>query len=185
VSLLELTGAYAPFSNGGIGVIAHVITRIETTDGEVLYQNIPAGPGRVVAPEHVAMMNDMLTTAIDIGTGKRARLDGWTIAGKTGTTQSNRDAVFVGYSANLITGVWLGNDDNSPMSRVGGGSYPVDIWSDFMTRAHQGLVPANLPGAYGVPSIDTNLTQNSGDQGQQTQQRPRTLVDLINDLFGN
>ncbi len=186
VSLLELTGAYVPFANGGIGVIPHVITRIETTDGEVLYQNIPAGPGRVIEPQYVAMMNDMLTTAIDVGTGKSAHLPGWPIAGKTGTTQSNRDAVFVGYTANLVTGVWLGNDDNSPMNQVGGGSFPVQIWSDFMTRAHQGLVPTELPGAYGIPPADIPSGQEQpGQQPQQTQQRPRTLVDLLNDLFGN
>lgn len=188
VSLLELTGAYAPFANGGSGVIAHVITRVETTDGQVLYQNIPAGPGQVVSHEHVAMMNDMLTTAIDIGTGKRATLAGWEIAGKTGTTQSNRDAVFVGYSANFITGVWLGNDDNSPMQRVGGGSFPVDIWSDFMARAHQDLVPNGLPNAYLAPPITTQNQPDSNlptQTNQQTQTRPRTLGELINDLFGN
>jgi len=179
ISLLELTGAYAPFANGGIGVIPHVITSIKTTDGEVLYQNIPAGPGRVIAPKYVAMMNDMLSSAIDIGTGKSAHLKGWPIAGKTGTTQSNRDAVFVGYSAKLITGVWLGNDDSSPMNRVGGGSLPVQIWSDFMTRAHQGLAPTNLPG-YGILPFDPLKPSE-----QAPPERKRTLVDLINNLFGN
>ncbi len=178
ISLLELTGAYAPFANGGVGVIPHVITSITTTEGKILYQNIPAGPGQVISPQNVAMMNDLLSSAIDIGTGKRAHLQGWPIAGKTGTTQSNRDAVFVGYSARMITGVWLGNDDNSPMVRVGGGSLPVEIWSEFMTRAHQGLTPTDLPGAY---------TSTSPDAASPPEQRPqrRTLVDLINDLFGN
>ncbi len=92
VSLLELTAAYAPFANGGTGVIAHVITRIETADGKLLYQSIPAGPGRVVAPQQVAQMNEMLSYAVQSGTGKRADLPGWQIAGKTGTTQNNRDA---------------------------------------------------------------------------------------------
>ena len=185
ISLLELTGAYAPFANGGVGVIAHVITRIETTDGQVLYQNIPAGPGQVVAPEHVAMMNDMLTTAVDIGTGKRAQLPGWQIAGKTGTTQSNRDAVFVGYTANLITGVWLGNDDNTPMERVGGGSFPVDIWSEFMTRAHQNITPYNLPDAFFAPPLSVPGQEQQPIQLERPQPRPRNLGDLINDLFGN
>ncbi len=186
VSLLELTGAYTPFTNGGVGVIAHVITRIETTDGQILYQNIPAGPGQVVAPEHVAMMNDMLSTAIDIGTGKRAQLPGWQIAGKTGTTQSNRDAIFVGYSANLVTGVWLGNDDNTPMDRVGGGSFPVDIWSEFMTRAHQNITPYNLPNALMSPQLNIpGQSQPPPVQLEQQQTRPRNLGDLINDLFGN
>ncbi|MHB1111027.1 MAG: transglycosylase domain-containing protein, partial [Devosia sp.] len=109
VSLLELTAAYAPFANGGIGVIANVITRIETASGKVLYEAIPAGPGQVIQPEIVAEMNDMLTTALEIGTGKKAQLDGWPIAGKTGTSQKARDAMFIGYSARMVTGIWLGN----------------------------------------------------------------------------
>ncbi len=181
VSLLELTGAFAPFANGGAGVIPHVITSITTTEGEVLYQSIPAGPGQVIAPEQVAMMNDMLASAIEIGTGRSAHLPGWPIAGKTGTTQSNRDAVFVGYTSRLVTGVWLGNDDNSPMTRVGGGTLPVEIWSEFMTRAHQGLAPAGLPGSYGYsPPLDVETTTTPEPEPQR-----RTLVDLINDLFGN
>ncbi len=189
ISLLELTGAYAPFSNGGFGVIPYVITSIQTTEGEILYQNIPAGPGRVVAPENVAMMNDMLSNAIGIGTGKRAHLAGWPIAGKTGTTQSNRDALFIGYSAKLITGVWLGNDDNSPMKGVGGGSFPAEIWSTFMARAHEGLVPADLPGAYGIPDFGEGPFAPDNpvapDVATTPQERPRSLVDLINELFAN
>ncbi len=180
ISLLELTGAYAPFANGGMGVIPHVITSIQTTDGEVLYQNIPAGPGRVIAPRNVAMMNDLLSTAVEIGTGKRAHVAGWPIAGKTGTTQSNRDALFVGYSAKLITGVWLGNDDNTSMSGVGGSTFPVQIWSEYMTRAHQGLAPTDLPS--GLVPLAPDMLQ-PGDQPPDGQ--GRSLTDLITDLFGN
>jgi penicillin-binding protein 1A len=178
VSLLDLTAAYAPFANGGIGVIAHVITRIETADGEVLYENIPAGPGRVVAPEHVAMMNSMLSDAVQVGTGRAARLDGWPIAGKTGTTQESRDAVFVGYTSRLITGVWLGNDDSTPMNGVGGGSYPVQIWSEFMSRAHQGLAVTDLPGRYSASPIP------NFDGETSTSRDTRTIVDVINGIFG-
>ena len=188
ISLLELTGAYVPFSNGGVGVIPYVITSIQTTEGKILYQNIPAGPGQVIAPENVEMMNDMLTNAIDIGTGKRAHLANWEIAGKTGTTQSNRDALFIGYSAYLTTGVWLGNDDNSPMNGVGGGTFPAEIWSTFMTRAHEGLVPSNLPVGSSMPRLLEGLPpEDLPAQGvpPASPERPRTLVDLINELFGN
>ncbi len=193
ISLLELTGAYVPFSNGGVGVIPYVITSIQTTEGEILYQNIPAGPGQVIAPQNVEMMNDMLTNAIDVGTGKRAHLANWQIAGKTGTTQSNRDALFIGYSANLTTGVWVGNDDNSSMKGVGGGTFPAEIWSAYMTRAHEGLVPANLPNGNSMPQLlegfptDGLPPQDIPQQGGPplNQERPRTLVDLINELFGN
>ncbi len=179
VSLLELTAAYAPFANGGNGVIAHVITRIESADGEVLYQNIPAGPGQVIEPQHVAMMNDMLSSAVEMGTASRASVPGWPIAGKTGTTQNNRDALFVGFSSRLVTGVWLGNDNGDPMRGVGGGNYPVEIWSNFMQKAHAGLTPSDLPGAYGVPFGAEQPTV------QQQPQQQRTLIDLINGLFGN
>ncbi len=185
VSLLELTAAFAPFANGGNGVIAHVITRIETADGQQLYQNIPAGPGRVIAPENVAMMNDMLSYAVEVGTAKKAHVGNWPIAGKTGTTQDNRDAVFVGFSARMVTGVWLGNDDDSPMKGVGGGGFPVAIWSEFMEKAHQGLAVAALPGgdytrfANAAPAAPDNAGTPSGTE------KPRTLVDLFSGLFGN
>jgi len=149
VSLLELTGAYVPFANGGIGVIPNVITRIVTADdGEVLYEASDAGPGRVLAPEVVAEMNDMLKTAVEVGTGRGANLGGWPFAGKTGTSQEAKDALFVGYTARLVTGVWLGNDDNDGTS-LSGGNVPVAIWSEFMTKAHEGLEVADLPG-YGM-----------------------------------
>jgi penicillin-binding protein 1A len=177
VSLLELTAAYAPFANGGIGVIANVITRIETVDGEVLYEAIPAGPGQVIQPEVVAEMNDMLTTALEIGTGKKAQLDGWPIAGKTGTSQKARDAVFVGFSARMVTGVWLGNDDDTA-TKLSGGNVPVEIWSEFMSKAHQGMAVAQLPGVSGAQVTDVALQPM-----EQPEQPKRTLVDLLGDIF--
>ncbi|MDP1731234.1 MAG: PBP1A family penicillin-binding protein, partial [Devosia sp.] len=180
VSLLELTAAYAPFANGGIGVIANVITRIETAGGKVLYEAIPAGPGQVVQPEIVAEMNDMLTTALEVGTGKKAQLDGWPIAGKTGTSQKARDAVFVGYTARMVTGVWLGNDDDTS-TKLSGGNVPVEIWSEFMARAHAGMAVAELPGAH----ARSEATDVSLIPMEQPQRPKRTLVDLLGDIFGN
>ncbi|HQZ12896.1 MAG TPA: PBP1A family penicillin-binding protein, partial [Devosia sp.] len=124
VSPLELTGAYAPFANGGYGVIPNVITRISTADGKVLYDAIPAAPGIVMQPEIVGEMNDMMRTAVEIGTGKRASLNGWPIAGKTGTTQKARDAWFCGYTARMVGCVWLGNDDDKGTT-LSGGNVPV------------------------------------------------------------
>ena len=146
VSLLELTSAYAPFANGGNGVIANVVTRIETATGKVLYDASPAGPGQVVSPTVVGEMNDMLSTALDIGTGKHAHLSGWQIGGKTGTSQKARDALFVGFTSRMVTGVWLGNDDDTGTT-LAGGTVPTQIWSDFMAKAHEGLTPSNLPDA--------------------------------------
>ncbi len=184
VSLLELTAAYAPFANGGIGVIANIITKIETTEGEVLYENIPAGPGRVIEPQYVTMMNDMLSSAISLGTGKKAKLDGWQIAGKTGTTQAFKDAFFIGYSANMVTGIWIGNDDGTPMKGVGGSSYPAILWTEFMEKAHQGLSPSPLPSSHTLPDPINNIGNNNINN-EQNNQRPQTLVDLINGWFDN
>ncbi|MEO6394893.1 MAG: transglycosylase domain-containing protein [Devosia sp.] len=178
VSLLELTAAYAPFANGGNGVIANVITRIETAKGKVLYDAIPVGPGQVVSPEVVSEMNDMLTTALEIGTGKKAHLNGWPIAGKTGTSQKARDALFVGYTARMVTGIWLGNDDDTP-TKLSGGSIPTQIWSDFMTKAHEGFPIAELPGAYPTAPSPDGL-----EPMEQPHRSPKTIVDLLSGLFG-
>lgn len=145
VNLLELTSAYAPFANGGMGVIPNVITSIQSKDGTVLYQASDAGPGRVVAPEVLAEMNDMLKTAVEVGTGRGANLGGWQFAGKTGTSQHARDALFVGYTAAMVTGVWLGNDDDTKTT-LSGGNVPAAIWSEFMTKAHAGKQVAQIPG---------------------------------------
>lgn len=190
VSLLELTGAYAPFANGGIGVIPSVITRIETSDGKLLYEAVPAGPGQVIAPHIVAEMNDMLTTALEIGTGKKAHLNGWPIAGKTGTSQKARDALFVGYSSRMVTGVWLGNDDDTGTT-LSGGNVPTEVWSEFMTRAHEGLPVAPLPGDF-IPAepLDPNLAPMEtaptiGTGGNGGTERPRrNLMDALGDIFG-
>jgi penicillin-binding protein 1A len=74
-------------------------------------------------------------------------LPGWVAAGKTGTSQDFRDAWFIGYTANLVTGVWLGNDDNSPTKKATGGGLPVEVWTRFMKAAHQGVPVAALPNA--------------------------------------
>jgi penicillin-binding protein 1A len=147
VSPLELVGAYAPFANGGYAVIPHVVERVTTAKGKPLYVRPQGQLARVVEARDVAMMNGMLEQTLTIGTAKHASLPGWPAAGKTGTSQDFRDAWFIGYTAHLVTGVWLGNDDGTPTKRVTGGSLPVEIWSRFMREAHQGVPVASLPSA--------------------------------------
>ena len=147
VTPIELTGAYAAFANGGLGVIPYVITRVETAEGQVLFQRVRGGLGRVIDDEAVAMMNAMMHETMVAGTARRAALPGWQAGGKTGTSQGFRDAWFVGYTATLVTGVWIGNDDNSPTRRASGGNLPVDIWARFMEAALAGDYPQPLPGA--------------------------------------
>ena len=155
---------YPRHGRGGQGVIANVITRIETAKGDVLYDAVPAGPGQVVSPLVVGEMNDMLSTALEIGTGKRASLSGWQIGGKTGTSQKARDALFIGYTSRMVTGVWLGNDDDKP-TKLAGGTVPTQIWSDFMAKAHAGLPPSNLPDSMtaGIPADQLQGNVPAGD----------------------
>ncbi len=145
VTPLELVTAYAPFANGGIGVQPHVIASVRAVGGKLLYQRHSANNGRVVEPQYVAMMNQMMEQTLLIGTARKAELPGWQAAGKTGTSQDWRDAWFVGYTSHLIAGVWLGNDDGTPTRKVSGGNLPVEIWSRFMREAHLGVPPAGLP----------------------------------------
>ena len=145
VSMIELVGAYAPFANGGLSVSPHVVTRIRTLDGKVLYARQQDQLGQVIDPHYVAMMNTMMQETLLSGTAHKAELPGWQAAGKTGTSQDFRDAWFIGYTANLVTGVWLGNDDNSPTRKATGGGLPVEIWTRFMKVAHQGVAPVPLP----------------------------------------
>jgi penicillin-binding protein 1A len=149
VSMLELVSAYATFANGGFAISPHVIERIHGTDGKVLYSRSAQQFGRIVDPRYIAMMNAMMRQTLTSGTARKAELPGWQAAGKTGTSQDFRDAWFIGYTSHLVTGVWLGNDDNTPTKKAVGGGVPVEIWSRFMKVAHQGVTPTALPGLSG------------------------------------
>ena len=147
VSVIEMVGAFAPFANGGAAVTPHVVERVRSPDGKILYRSNPPDLGRVVEERHVGMMNQMMQETLISGTARAAQLPGWQAAGKTGTSQDFRDAWFIGYTSHLVTGVWLGNDDNSPTHKTTGGSLPVEIWSRVMRAAHQNVRPTALPGA--------------------------------------
>src|SRR5262245_2005216 len=146
VSLLELVGAYAPFANGGYAAMPRVIEKITATNGKVVHARSIRQLGRIIDAHHVSMMNAMMGETLTIGTAQKASLPGWPAAGKTGTSQDFRDAWFIGYTAHLVTGVWLGNDDGTPTRHVTGGSIPVEIWSRVMRGGHQGVPVASLPG---------------------------------------
>ena len=138
VSPLELVSAYATFANGGFAVSPHVVERVRSADGKTLYARPAQALGRVVDARYVAMMNAMMHETLVSGTARHAELPGWLAAGKTGTSQDYRDAWFIGYTPHLVTGVWLGNDDNSPTHKATGGGLPVEIWSRFMKVASSG-----------------------------------------------
>src|SRR5262245_6439387 len=146
VSVIELVAAYAPFANGGSAIVPSVVERVRTAAGKTLYVRTLQDYGRIIEPRHVAMMNGMMRETLRIGTAQRAQVGTWAAAGKTGTSQDFRDAWFVGYTAHLVAGVWLGNDDSSPTRKLTGGGLPVEIWSRVMKVGHQGVPVAALPG---------------------------------------
>ena len=188
VSMLELVGAYACFANGGFAVMPHVIERISTPDGKVLYARNQPPLGRIIEGRYVGMMNAMMQDTLTIGTAHGADLPGWQAAGKTGTSQDFRDAWFIGFTSDLVTGVWLGNDDGTPMKKITGGSLPVAIWSRFMKGAEQGVAPSPLPGS---PSglFSSIGTFGATPPAPVANAAPKTIgagIDawLINNLFG-
>ncbi len=146
VAPIEMVSAYSTFANGGLAVTPHVVTRIRTADGKTLYDHANQPLGRIVDARYVGMMNTMMQQVLLSGTARGANFPGWQAAGKTGTSQDFRDAWFIGYTSHLVTGVWLGNDDNSPTKKAVGGGLPVEVWSRFMRVAHQGVAPTALPG---------------------------------------
>jgi penicillin-binding protein 1A len=146
VSLIELVSAIVPFANGGMASAPHVVEEVRAKDGTILYRREAKELGRVVEPRYVAMMNAMMQETLLTGTARAAQLPGWPAAGKTGTSQDFRDAWFVGYTAHLVTGVWLGNDDSSATRKASGAGLPVEIWSRVMRSGHRGIAVASLPG---------------------------------------
>ncbi|WP_374656530.1 transglycosylase domain-containing protein [Dongia sp.] len=188
-TLLEMTTAYAVFANQGKGVWPYAIARISTREGEVLYERGGSGPGRVASGSAVAEMLDVMASVVDWGTGKKAKLDGWPVYGKTGTSQNFRDAWFVGLTADLVTGVWVGNDNGAPMDKVTGGSLPVLIWHDFMAGALAGLPPRDVPRGGGAlvasAGAPTELAPEApGNPAAQPEEEPGGIGSLLDTILG-
>ena len=139
VNLVELTAAYSVFANDGQRRAPYFILSITNSRGDVLYEHRDPGAERALETDTARAMSTMLQDVVMTGTGRRAALPGRASAGKTGTSQSFRDAWFIGYTADYTAGVWVGNDDDSPMENVTGGGLPAEIWRDFMVRVHEGL----------------------------------------------
>ena len=177
VTVLDITGAYATFANGGYRVQPYTVLQIRRPDGTVLYdrsKDPEARPVRAFPEEKIAQLNTMLANVVLNGTARRAQLGFTAQAGKTGTTSNYRDAWFIGYTAHLVTGVWFGNDNYMPTNRMTGGSVPAMTWKNFMAPALAEAEPKPLPG---VP-----LTR---EQLLAAKQREQQLAQARQQLSGN
>ena len=134
VRLIDMTRAFAAVSNRGVSTLPYAIRKVVTADGRLLYQHAQAEERVLVAPYVAAGMTDLLQTAVLSGTGRAAQI-GRPVAGKTGTTSSNKDGWFIGFSSGLTTGVWMGRDDARPVAGLQGGTAPARAFSDFMKVA--------------------------------------------------
>jgi penicillin-binding protein 1A len=183
VTLIDLTSAYCAFATGGVGAWPYGITEVRDPHGAVLWRRTGEGPGRVIDPGLAGEMNRMLMGVMTRGTGRAAQLDR-PAAGKTGTTQDSHDALFVGYTADLVAAVWFGNDDNTPMKNVTGGTLPARTWKAFMVQATQGMPVRPLPLGEGAPLVASLGTAPA--QAGQSEHKGIIggLENLLHSIFG-
>jgi penicillin-binding protein 1A len=189
VTPLEMTAAYGAFATLGRKVEPYLVREIRSSDGSVLYRRPAPASQQVFSQDTGLEMNDLLYQVVQDGTGHAAAVPGHEVAGKTGTSSQYRDAWFIGFSPDVITGVWVGNDDSSPMNKVTGGLLPAQIWSGFMRVALQNRPDTPLPRAQPVPMLMAQ-TPPTGDNGQPGTQSPQPgpfdgLGRFFGGLFGS
>lgn len=180
-TLLEMTGAYAGILNGGSRVEPYGLTDLRFMgDDTSLMDSSGAGIGeRVIREEAARTLTWMMTKVVEQGTGQRARIDGWPIAAKTGTTQGSRDAWFIGFTGDYVTGVWMGYDDNRRLTGVTGGGLPATIWRETMLRVLDGQTPTPLPMIVPQRPFDPGLLQSEGGVVQDQQ-----VLNLLENILG-
>jgi len=184
MTVMDQATGYSVFANGGFSGTRHGIDQLLTHSGDIIYdfgRDAPK-PKRVLSEQAVASMNSILVQVPEVGTARRAALPSIRSAGKTGTSQSYRDAWYVGYTGNYTAAVWLGNDDYSPTRNMTGGSLPAMIWQRFMAYAHQNIDIKPIPGIKN-PFVDPQIAAKAAEaekklaEGQPDPQadRPRIL----------
>jgi penicillin-binding protein 1A len=161
VTPLEMAEAYDAFANGGYRIHAYGIERIRTASGQVLYDHSvdKPQPQAAIGQPSLSEMTLMLRQVVAAGTGARAKIAGYDLAGKTGTTSDYRDAWFVGYTGGFVTAVWVGRDDNTPMKRVTGGGAPAEIWRAFMAPVLPHIQAQTIPGG-AAPAAEPDAIGN-------------------------
>ncbi len=186
-TLIEMTGAYAGILNGGSSVKPYGLIELTLLGEDEPLMGTGGGIGeRVIQEDAARQLVYMMEKVISEGTGSRAQFGGRELAGKTGTTSAAKDAWFIGFSADYVTGVWMGYDDNTPLTGVTGGGLPTDIWREAMSRVHEGL-PANpLPMQQPGPSSGFGEVAQGSDPIPVGNNSGGTIIDqVLRDIFGN
>ena len=184
VTPLEMTAAYGAFATLGHRVQPYMVREIRSSDGTVLYRRPAASSPRVIAENTAREMNDLLYQVVQEGTGHAAAVPGHEVAGKTGTSADYRDAWFIGFSPELVTGVWVGNDDSSPMKQVTGGLLPAQIWGGFMKIALQNRPATPLPRSEPVGEMPLVAQMPNDDQNAAQPQNQPGPFDGLGRFFG-
>lgn len=187
-TLLDMTSAYAGILNGGSSVSPYGFTSLTLAGERTPLMRIGSGIGeRVISEEAAHRLIWMMSQVISAphGTGRRAALpDGREAAGKTGTTQAARDAWFIGFTADYVVGVWMGNDDNTPLTGVTGGGLPAEIWRETMVRVHQGMALHPLPMTIPQPpALEPPTTRGTGGQSAAPSLQD-SIMGVLNGILG-
>ncbi|MCA0042304.1 transglycosylase domain-containing protein [Celeribacter litoreus] len=188
-TLIEMTGAYAGILNGGSSVTPYGLRSLRLKGDATPLMGQDGGMGeRVITPDSAQQLIYMMYNAVQSGTGARAQIPGVEVAGKTGTTQAARDAWFMGFTGDYVAGVWMGYDDNSPLSGVTGGGLPAEIWQMTMAKVHEGLEPTPLPmiRPSSPPTVqDNTFTSNNGGRRRSGDKADNVLRGLLRSILRN
>jgi len=181
-TLLEMTGAYAGILNGGSAVKPYGLVELRLQGEDTPLLEATGGiRERVIQESAARQLTWMMYQVVEGGSGRRAGVEGWEIAGKTGTTQGARDAWFIGFSGDYVAGVWMGYDDNTPLTGVTGSGLPSDIWHETMVRVLDGMTPTPLP--MDVPANAPLQQPQTGQGGDGLGYSEEQADGIINDLL--
>ncbi len=179
VKVIDMASAYSTFANGGRRAPPYAAVEVMNSRGELIYKHDRDEPPlkQIIPPANISDMIGMMRQVVEAGTGRRAHLDNIDVAGKTGTTNGYKDAWFVGYTGNYVCAVWYGNDNDTPMANMTGGSLPAGTWHEIMAYAHQGIELKPLPGATlpAVAQVPAGLNSAAGVAEMGTAHHPYSL----------